>query len=72
MSDCEKARLWIVVGVVGVLLLDADSFSGERDRGSLESLLLILPSVAYLAIAALDQGRYAVLEDWSPERNQYL
>ena len=29
-----------LVGIVAVLLLGADSFSGERDRGSLESLLL--------------------------------
>jgi len=29
-----------LVGIVAVLVLGADSFSGERDRGSLESLLL--------------------------------
>jgi ABC-2 type transport system permease protein len=33
-------QVTLLVGITAVLLLGADSFSGERDRGTLESLLL--------------------------------
>lgn len=36
----QTVQLTLLVGIVAVLLLGADSFSGERDRHSLESLLL--------------------------------
>lgn len=53
-------RVTVLVGLVAVLLLGADSFSGERDQRSLESLLLTPAPRAQLVTGKL----LAILSLW--------